>query len=117
MTTAAIRIILPSPAVSLDPEVRFLNLACGLQLLGGRCQCDSSPFEKVAAPCEAQREPCILLDEQDRDPRACDQLLEDLEDAFDDKRREAHRWFVEHQQPGTCHQCARDRKHLLLPSA
>ena len=62
---------------------------------------------------DLQRQMRVLLDEEDGHALLVD-LLDDVEDGLHHGRRQAERWLVEEQEPGSRHQGARDRQHLLL---
>ena len=69
--------------------------------------------EDVAAVGDRQRDVRVLLDDEHRDTRVV-HLLDDLEAALDEHRREAHRRLVHQQQLRLRHQRAAHRDHLLL---
>src|SRR3954447_21688814 len=69
--------------------------------------------EDIAAVCDGQRHVRVLLDDEHRDTGLV-HLLDDLELAVDENRREPHRRFVHQEQLRLRHQRASHRDHLLL---
>ncbi len=76
---------------------------------------DPAGAEDVRSVRERDGSQAVLLDEQDGDPFAPD-LVDRLEDAVDQLRREPERRLVEQEQARTCDQRTRDRELLLLPA-
>ena len=63
---------------------------------------------------DAEHIVCELLDDQDRDRLALGDLGDDLVEALDDDRREAHRELVDHEHGRVDDERAGERQHLLL---
>ncbi len=63
---------------------------------------------------QVERQRCVLLDDQHRDPHLAVDLAQDPEQFLDDQRREPEGRLVEQHQAGPQHQPAADRQHLLL---
>src|SRR5262245_55146641 len=83
------------------------------ELAGGTVVPDLPLLEHVHAVGEIEREPDVLLGEQDRQPMGFE-LPDLLLQVLDDERREPLRRLVEQKQLRITHQRARDREHLLL---
>ena len=83
------------------------------QLLRRALQDAAAGREDVAAVGDRERHVRILLDDQHRDAGLV-HLLDDLEAALDEDRRQAHRRLVHQQQLRVRHQRAPHRDHLLL---
>src|SRR5437762_3428667 len=78
---------------------------------------DHTPgLEDVRAVGDVERHVRVLLDQ--KHGRTCGaDLADDTEDLFDQKRCEAKRWLVEHEQSWACHERSSDGEHLLLAAA
>ena len=73
---------------------------------------DRAALERHGAVGQRQRQVEVMVDDQDRDLVA--QLVESLEQLFDDRRREALEGLVEQQHAGVARERTRHRHHLLL---
>ena len=62
---------------------------------------------------QPQREPCVLLDQQNGGTRFV-QALDDAHDVGNELRRQPHGGFVEQHHAGAVHQGTPHRQHLLL---
>ena len=75
--------------------------------------CHPPVFQNVGAAREFERQRHILLHEQAGDFFGIE-LANSIKDVAYNDRRQAQRWFVEHDELRRANQTASDRKHLLL---
>ena len=61
-----------------------------------------------------EREIRVLFDKQNRDAQRLIDFDDFLENCFHQNRRDAERWFVEHQTARFTHKRAADGQHLLF---
>src|SRR6266550_9223342 len=103
-----------SASVAASTAKVSLSQVLVLQELVRRPLQDEPPRrENVSAVSDRESHVCILLDDQHRDAGLV-HLLDDLEAAVDEDRRQTHRGLVHQEQLWTRHQSAPHRDHLLL---
>src|SRR5207253_5059740 len=94
-------------------KIRRLHALVRRQLSGRSLERDAAALEHVGMVGDRQREPGVLLDQEQRDAVAADRLQR-LEHLLDQQGREPHRRLVEEQHARLLKQGARDGQHLLL---
>src|SRR6267143_2191921 len=94
-------------------QVGLAHLGVIQQVAGRAGERNRTRFHDVAAAREFQREPRVLLHQQDRHALSRD-LAHNVEDLRHHQGREAHRRLVQQQQFRPRHQRARNGEHLLL---
>ena len=97
----------------LDAEVAALEVGIVREGARGRLGGDAAADHDELALGERGRDAEVLLDEEDREPLRLEEL-ERLDEALDDRRREALRGLVHDEDPRVRDEGAADREHLLL---
>src|ERR1700694_1333540 len=103
-----------SSCIALVTEVRTAHGLVALQLGALAFDRDTADLENIGVGGQLERNPRILLDQQDRDLVLAIDRPDDLEDRANDDRRQAEGRFVEEHQARLHEQRAGEREHLLL---
>src|SRR3954469_3542211 len=98
---------------TLAPEVRLPQPLVLAEVVGRALQHEPPRREDVAAVGDREGDVRILLDDEHRDPGFV-HLLDDLERALDEDRREPHRRLVHQQKLRLRHERTAHGDHLLL---
>lgn len=101
----------------LDAQVSFLDVGIVQQRLGRSRHGDDPVFDDIAAIGYLQSLIGVLLDEEDGGVALAVDLFYDLENLFDNERRQSHGRFIEEHDLWTGHQRPGHRQHLLFPAA
>src|SRR5947207_5943432 len=100
---------------ALKPQVKLADELVVVELVGvAAFEGDLAVHDDVAAIGDADRLVEILFGHQDGQLEAVLQLLDLVDRAVDQDRREPDRWLVDHEDARRRHQPAGQRQHLLL---
>src|SRR5690625_2404189 len=97
------------------PEISPLHPLIRRQSRRRAAEHDFAGLQHVAAVSDGQGDVGVLFDHEHADALVV-HLFDDLEDAFDEQGREAHRWFVHQDELRAAHQGAAHGEHLLFPA-
>src|SRR5690625_3027666 len=97
------------------PEISPLHPLIRRQFRRRAAEHDFAGLQHVAAVSDGQGDVGVLFDHEHADALVV-HLFDDLEDAFDEQGREAHRWFVHQDELRAAHQGAAHGEHLLFPA-
>ena len=84
------------------------------QPLGRAVEHDAAVLHDVAVVGDVERDPRVLLDQEDRDPELVADRLQPRGEVLHDERREAERELVDEQQLRPAGERGADREHLPL---
>src|SRR5262245_66644881 len=105
-------------ALASKTQIKLLDQIVVVELLGRAAfECDLAVHDDIAAVGDAQRLREVLLRHQHCELVALLELLDLLDHAGHQHRREPPRWLIDEQDTWRWHQGARDRQHLLLAAA
>src|SRR5215468_5951461 len=82
------------PGLGLCSQIRASDMGIVEQLSTGACQSDAALLQHVGAVGELERSERVLLDQHHCDAAGAN-ILDDLERAFDQRRRQPQRGLVE----------------------